>query len=465
MPIKEACGLFGIHGDAEAVHHTYYGLYAQQHRGQESAGIASADGKSIKHHRGMGLVADVFSEETLVSLRNPMAIGHVRYSTTGASTIENAQPLLVRYSRGSIAVAHNGNLVNTLALRTAAEAKGSIFQTTCDSEVILHLLAQPEIASRPDALAEAMRRIQGAFSLLFLTPDELIAVRDPQGFRPLCLGKAGAAWVIASETCAFSLIGAKYVRDVEPGEIVRINAQGLRSERFVTREQAQPAHCVFEHVYFARPDSQVYGDTVQVVRTRLGEALAKEHPAEADAVVPIPDSGNDAALGFSRVSGIPLEHGFIRNHYVGRTFIQPSQATRDTSVSIKLNIVPEVVRGKRIVLIDDSIIRGTTAKSRIRTLREAGAKEVHMRVSCPPTRHPCYYGIDFPSSKELIAARMTVEGIRDYLQLDSLGYLSLDGLLSAVTKPKNHYCTACYSGQYAVPPDSTFAKDILELKC
>ncbi len=465
MPIKEACGLFGITGDPEAVLKTYYGLYALQHRGQESAGIASTDGRRIRSHRGMGLVADVFTETVLQDLAQPTAIGHVRYSTTGSSTLGNAQPLVVSYSRGSVAVAHNGNLVNSATLRREAEAQGSIFQTTSDSEVILHLLANPEIAGRPDALAEAMRRIQGAFSLLFLMKDELIAVRDPQGFRPLCLGRLGSAWVVASETSAFTLIGATYERDVEPGEILRLTPGAPpRSERFVPREQAQPAHCIFEHVYFARPDSLVYGDTVHLVRVRLGERLAEEHPAQADLVVPIPDSGTGAALGFSRRSGIPMEFGFIRNHYVGRTFIQPTQATRDASVSIKLTIVPEVIRGKRIVLVDDSIIRGTTSRSRIRTLREAGAREVHMRVSCPPTRHPCYYGIDFPDRKQLIAAQLEVEGIRDFLGLDSLGYLSIEGLLSTVGRPKTHYCTACYSGRYPVAPDAAFVKDCLEPK-
>ncbi len=465
MPIKEACGLFGIFGDPEAALKTYYGLYALQHRGQESAGIASTDGRRIKLHRGMGLVADVFTETRLAELANPIAIGHVRYSTTGASTITNAQPLLVSYARGPLAVAHNGNLVNGAELRREAEERGSIFQTTCDSEVILHLLAQPEIAGRPDALHEALRRLRGAFSLLFLIRDELIAARDPQGFRPLCLGQVGAAWVVASETSAFSLLGARYVRDIEPGEVLRISTRGLRSELFVPREEVRPAHCIFEHVYFARPDSMVFGDTVHLVRVRLGERLAQEHPVPADIVVPIPDSGSAAALGFSRVSGIPMDHGFIRNHYVGRTFIQPSQASRDTSVSIKLTLVPEVVRGRRIVLIDDSIVRGTTARSRVHNLRDAGAKEVHMRVSCPPIRHPCYYGIDFPDAKELIAAHHSVAEIRRYLELDSLEYLSLEGLLASVSQPAGNYCTACYSGVYPVPPDRNFVKDILEPKC
>ena len=450
MPIKEACGLFGIFGDPEAALKTYYGLYALQHRGQESAGIASTDGRRIKLHRGMGLVADVFTETRLAELANPIAIGHVRYSTTGASTITNAQPLLVSYARGPLAVAHNGNLVNGAELRREAEERGSIFQTTCDSEVILHLLAQPEIAGRPDALHEALRRLRGAFSLLFLIRDELIAARDPQGFRPLCLGQVGAAWVVASETSAFSLLGARYVRDIEPGEVLRISTRGLRSELFVPREEVRPAHCIFEHVYFARPDSMVFGDTVHLVRVRLGERLAQEHPVPADIVVPIPDSGSAAALGFSRVSGIPMDHGFIRNHYVGRTFIQPSQASRDTSVSIKLTLVPEVVRGRRIVLIDDSIVRGTTSRKLVTLMREQGAKEVHMRIAAPPTTHPCFYGIATPMREELIAARMTVEEIRKYVDADTLGYLSVEDM--QVSLKDKEFCSSCFTGNYVVPP-------------
>lgn len=464
MPLKEFCGLFGIYGDPEAVHRTYLGLYALQHRGQESAGIASTDGGRILSHRGMGLVADVFTESDLKALRNPIAIGHVRYSTTGASALVNAQPIVVSYARGSVAVAHNGNLVNSAQLRREAEARGSIFMTTCDSEVVLHLMAEPGIAARPDALAESVRRLRGAYSLLFLADGEIVAARDPQGFRPLCLGQVDQAWVVASETCAFDLIGARFVREIEPGEILHIGAGGLRSERLLPPDQCAPAHCVFEHVYFARPDSRIFGDTVQRVRQRSGEQLAREFPVAADVVVPIPDSGMAAALGYSRASGIPLEFGFIRNHYVGRTFIQPTQATRDASVSIKLNVVREVVDGKRVVLIDDSIIRGTTARSRVKLLRQAGATEVHMRVSCPPTRFACYYGIDFPDRKELIAANLEVNAIRDYLQLDSLGYLSTAGLLGAASCPPGHYCTACFSGRYPVPPDEDFAKDALEPK-
>ncbi|HTF57395.1 MAG TPA: amidophosphoribosyltransferase [Planctomycetota bacterium] len=469
--VKDHCGLFGATGVPDAVELTYLGLYAQQHRGQESAGIASVQDGRLVSHKGMGLVADVFNREQLARLRGPAAIGHVRYSTTGASNVANAQPLVVESARSMIAVAHNGNLVNSGALRRELEQQGQffpIFHTSTDTEIVLYLVARE--ADLMKGLKRALNAVQGAFSLLFLTPTALIAARDPQGYRPLVLGKipprngSAAGWAVASETCAFDLSGIERVRDVEPGEILWIDEKGPRSERILPASKCRPAHCMFEHVYFARPDSYVYGDLVHRVRRALGRALAKEHPVEADLVTPIPDSGTAAALGFAEASGIPFETAFMRNHYVGRTFIQPSQGDRSAQVEIKLSIIPELVRGKRVVVVDDSIIRGTTAHSRVRLLRKSGAKEVHLRVSCPPTRHACYYGIDFPDPQALIAARMEVEEIRKHLDLDSLGYLSLEGMLSAASQPAENYCTACWSGRYLVPPVDTMAKDIHEKK-
>ncbi|MBI2899190.1 MAG: amidophosphoribosyltransferase [Planctomycetes bacterium] len=461
--LKEACGLFGVFGAPNAVELTYLGLYAQQHRGQESAGIASVQGDRLVHHKDMGLVSDVFSREVLSSLKSHAAIGHVRYSTTGASSALNAQPLVVDTAHFMLAVGHNGNLVNSAALRRELERQQRffpIFHTTTDTEIVLYLVAR-----EPDLLRgirHAVGQIRGAYSLVFLTPDRVVAVRDPNGFRPLVLGKRGGAWAVASETCAFDLSGIEYVREVEPGEIVTIDRNGPRGERFLPKKRCAPKRCVFEHVYFARPDSRVFGDTVHVVRRRLGRALAREHPVTADLVAPIPDSGMSAALGFAEESGIPFELAFMRNHYVGRTFIQPSQDQRSANVEIKLAVVREVVAGKRVVVVDDSVIRGTTSRSRIRLLREAGAKEVHLRVSCPPTRHPCYYGIDFPDPKDLIAAKKTVEAIRTHIGVDSLGYLSLEGMLSCVTGPPSSYCTACWTGTYSVEPVDAVRKDIHE---
>jgi amidophosphoribosyltransferase len=469
--VKDHCGLFGIFGVPDAVELTYLGLYAQQHRGQESAGIASIQEGRLASHKGMGLVADVFNRDQIARLRSHAAIGHVRYSTTGSSNVANAQPLVVDSARSMIAVAHNGNLVNSSTLRRELEQQGQffpIFHTTTDTEIMLYLVARE--ADLLKGLKRALTAVQGAFSLLFLTPTALIAARDPQGFRPLVIGKmpsrngASPAWAVASETCAFDLAGIERIRDVEPGEIVWIDERGLHSERIRPAAKCAPAHCMFEHVYFARPDSYVYGDLVYQVRRRLGRVLAKEHPVAADLVTPIPDSGTAAALGFSEASGIPFELAFMRNHYVGRTFIQPEAGDRSSQVEIKLSIIPEIVKDKRVVVVDDSVIRGTTARSRIRLLRRAGAKEVHLRVSCPPTRHPCYYGIDFPDPKDLIAARMDVEQIRKHLELDSLGYLSLEGMLSAATGPADRYCTACWSGKYVVPPVDTMVKDMHERK-
>ncbi|MCM8811443.1 MAG: amidophosphoribosyltransferase [Candidatus Omnitrophica bacterium] len=459
--LKEHCGLFGIYNHPEAARLTYMGLFSLQHRGEESAGIVSSDGRTLYKHVGMGLVEEVFSEEDLNLLKGRSAIGHTRYSTTGSSLLRNAQPLQVDFSRGSLAIAHNGNLINALFLRDELEAHGSIFQTTIDSEVILHLLADPRYAHFEEALTDSLLKLKGAFSLILLREDELIGVRDPNGFRPLCLGRLGDSAILASETCALDLLGAEFVREVEPGEVVIINRDGIRSVR--PFPPTQHSHCIFEHVYFARPDSYVFGESVHQVRQQLGRRLAKEHPADADVVIAIPDSGNSAALGYSLESGIPFEVGMTRNHYVGRTFIQPSQQTRDFQVRMKFNPVKATLAGKRVVVIDDSIVRGTTCKVRLKSIRAAGAKEIHMRVSCPPIMHPCFYGIDFPTKKELIACSHSVEEIRKFLEVDSLGFISLEGLLSAV-KQRSSYCTACYSGKYPLPFGKEASKYILERK-
>ena len=458
--IRHHCGLFGIFGSGESVQLTYQGLYAQQHRGQESAGIASIQDGRLVYHKSMGLVADVFTRDALQKLKSHAAIGHVRYSTTGASNPANAQPIVVETSQRMLAVAHNGNLVNSATLRREVEEQGHffpVFHTTTDTEIILYLVARS--ADLEKGLKQAMNRIKGAFSLLFLTPDALIAVRDPQGYRPLVLGKKGSAWAVASETCGFDLSGIEYQRDVEPGEILIIDKNGPRSERFAPKKDCKPSHCIFEHVYFARPDSRVHGDMVHEVRWKLGQQLAREFPVQADFVTPIPDSGLFAAMGYAEEAKIPYRMAYIRNHYVGRTFIKPSQGERVTSVEIKLAAVKEIVKGKRVVVVDDSVIRGTTSRSRIKLLKDAGAKEVHLRVSCPPTKFPCYYGVDFPNRKELIASDKTVEEIRKHIGVDTLGYLSLDGMLGGVTGPKDTYCTACWTGKYAVPPVDEMGKD------
>ena len=448
--VKHYCGLFGIYGHRDAARLTYLGLYSLQHRGEEAAGIVSWDGMIMRAHKAMGLVSEAFDEETLKQLPGRSAIGHTRYSTTGSSTLKNSQPLVVTYAKGSIAVAHNGNLVNAYALRRDLESKGSIFQTTVDSEIILHLLAHAKGSSLDEDLSECVRNLEGAFSLIFLTEKELIGVRDPRGFRPLCIGKLNKSYVLASETCALDLIGATFVREVEPGEIVLIGSGGIRSVWPFKGTTTPRAHCLFEHVYFSRPDSIVFGESVQETRIKLGRQLAVEHPVKADLVMPIPDSGNFAALGYSLESGIPYSMGIIRNHYVGRTFIQPSQEIRDLKVRVKFNPIRAIVKGRRLVVVDDSIVRGTTTRARVKSLREAGAKEIHLRVSCPPTKHSCFYGIDFPTRKELIANTMSLEEVRKFLGVESLGYLSIEGMLKAVKKPGD-YCTACWSGTYPIP--------------
>lgn len=458
---KHYCGVFGIYGHPNAAELSYYGLYALQHRGQESAGIVASDGKTFRAHRGMGLVPQVFGGQALHGLEGHMAIGHTRYSTTGSSLMVNAQPLTVDCAKGQIAIAHNGNLTNASQLRDELEARGSIFQTTVDSEIILHLMAQPGFNGQGNDLVQTIRRIEGAYSLVIMTEKELIGVRDPHGFRPLSIGRIRDSWVLSSETCAFDLIQAEFVRDVEPGEIVIIGPNGLQSVQAFP-EQKRRAFCIFEYVYFARPDSTIANRNVYNVRVEMGRQLAQEHPIEADVVVPVPDSGNCAALGYSQQSGIPFEMAFVRNHYVGRSFLQPSQLIRDFNVRVKLNLISELVKGKRVVVVDDSIVRGTTCKTRVNNLKEAGAKEVHVLVSCPPHCNPCVYGIDFPDRSKLMAANMGLEEIRRYLNADSLHYLSQEGMVKATGLDKSAFCMACYDGDYPVAYDPTLDKHIIE---
>jgi amidophosphoribosyltransferase len=446
--LHEECGVFGIHGQPEAATMAYLGLYALQHRGQESAGIASADGVKLHVSRSMGYVADSFNEPTLASLPGGSAIGHVRYSTTGESRLQNAQPFVIDCVHGEIAICHNGNLVNAQELRDDLVRQGSIFQTTSDTEVLLHLYARSRAATVEEAIVESVSQARGAFSLLFLTRDLLVAVRDPHGFRPMAIGRLGDATIVCSETCALDLIGASYVRDVEPGEVLVIGPHGTRSIK--PFGPARLAHCIFEHVYFARPDSYVFGESVNEIRTNFGRQLAKEAFIGADVVVPIPDSGVCAATGFAETSGLPMQMGLIRNHYVGRTFIQPQQSIRHFNVKVKLNPVRSILEGKRVILVDDSIVRGTTSRKIVRMVRAAGAREVHMRISCPPTVSPCFYGVDTPRRSELIAATHTLDEIQKYIEADSLAYLSLDGLLGAVGRRSGAYCTSCYTGEYPV---------------
>src|SRR5437588_9235117 len=440
------CGIFGIANHSEASQMTYLGLYALQHRGQESTGISSSDGVQVYTHKSMGYVADVFSEDVIAKLKGVNAIGHTRYSTAGDSNEGNAQPIVVKCTYGTVALVHNGNLINAVTLREALEQQGAIFQSTSDSEVILHLLARSQADTLMDALAETLVQVQGAFSLLLLTQDSLIGVRDANGFRPLNVGKLNGSYVLASETCAFDLIGATYIREVEPGEIVIIRGEELKSVKALHAPRL--SKCVFEHVYFSRPDSMVFGRAVQTSRDLMGRILAQENPVDADLVVPIPDSGVTAAIGYSQESGIPFAFGLIRNHYVGRTFIEPKTTIRNFGVKVKLNPVRELLAGKRVILIDDSIVRGTTSRKIVKMVRAAGAKEVHMRITCPPTISPCFYGIDTPTKKELIASSHTVEEIGKYIEADSLAYLSLSVLTRSVAAKQNEFCTACYTGHY-----------------
>lgn len=462
---REECGVFGIWGDPDATEKTYFGIHSLQHRGQESAGIASTNGESINCFTGMGVVSRVFrsTRNVLPRLKAPAAIGHVRYSTAGSSNLGNAQPLFAEYSQGQVAVAHNGNLTNAALLRDEYEAYGSIFKSTNDTEIIIHLLAKPSHIRKPDTVGHVLGHLQGAFSVLFLFTDRIEAARDPYGIRPLCIGRTKAgAYCVASETCALDAIDAAYVRDVEPGEIITLSNRGMESRFFVKPGTITPAHCIFEHVYFSKQNSLVFGENVYQVRKNLGRKLAQECPVDADVVTPIPDSGTAAAIGFAQESKIPFDMGFVRSHYVGRTFISPTQEMRDLAVKLKLAVVNEVVRGKRVVVVDDSIVRGTTTRGKIRSLREAGAKEIHMRISCPPLKFPCFYGVDFPTREELVANRMNLEELREFLEADSLGYISLDGMLSCVSKPADHYCTACWSGQYKVPTYKDTGKFAME---
>jgi len=456
---KEYCGVFGIYGHNDSSTLTYLGLYALQHRGQESAGIVSGDGKNLYVHKDMGLVSKVFNESHLKGMRGNRAIGHVRYSTTGSSSLVNAQPLVINYYHGVLAIAHNGNLTNAAELREKLEKMGSIFQTSTDSEIIVHLLAKATSLDKVERLVCALNQIEGAYSFVMMDEEEVIGVRDPFGIRPLCLGKIDDAYVLASETCAFDLIGAQFIRDVEPGEIIVINDSGIRSVRKL--EPRPHRFCIFEYIYFARPDSIVFGQSVHSVRKALGRKLAQENPVDADIVIAVPDSGNSAALGYAEESKIPFEFGFIRNHYVGRTFLKPNQMIRNFNTRIKLNPVKDVIKGKRVVVVDDSIVRGTTSKSRIARLRDAGAKEIHMRISCPPHKFPCFYGIDFPTNTELIASKYEIDEIAKFIQADTLGYLSVEGMLQAAGDNK-HYCLACFSGNYPITPSQCVSKEILE---
>ncbi len=441
------CGVFGIYGHRKPAEMTYFGLYSLQHRGQEAAGIAVSDGDEITVRKGMGEIADVFPDRnSLKDLVGTSAIGHNRYSTTGSSSLNNAQPLLMRFKFRHMAAAHNGNITNAGELKTQLEKDGAIFTSSSDSELVLHLYARSKKRDTSSRIADALSHFEGAFCFVILTPDELIAARDPWGFRPLSLGKINGSWVVASETCAFDIIGARYIRDIEPGEILSITKKGMTSSFLPKSDRL--AHCIFEYVYFARPDSMIFTENVDKVRRRLGKQLAIEQPAIADIVISVPDSSNTAALGYSEESGIKLEMGLIRNHYVGRTFILPDQKLRDLDVKIKFNPVRGVLRGKRVVMVDDSIVRGTTARKLVRMIRAAGAKEVHFRVASPPIISPCFYGIDMPTKGELIGSTRTVEQIRAYLGVDSLGYLSLDGMLSLSSHPKDAFCTACFSGKY-----------------
>jgi amidophosphoribosyltransferase len=446
--LHEECGVFGIFGHPDASNLTYLGLYALQHRGQESAGIVSSDGKRLYVEKSMGLVADIFSEERIKKLPGHMAIGHNRYSTAGGSFAINIQPILVNFALGGLAVAHNGNLVNAGILKDELEAYGSIFVSTSDTEVIVHLIAQSRAATLHERIVDALSHVQGSYSLLLLTEDEMIAVRDPNGFRPFSLAELDGAYVVASETCAFDLIEATYIRDIAPGEMVVINSKGIQST--FPFKAAKPSHCIFEFIYFARPDSMVFGQNVYSIRKEFGRQLARETGVPADVVIPVPDSGVPAALGYAEEAGIQFDTGLIRNHYVGRTFIEPQQSIRHFGVKIKLNPVKDALRGKRVVVVDDSIVRGTTSKKIIKMIRNAGAKEVHLRISSPPTSYPCFYGIDMPTRQELIASSHSIEEIRKYITADTLGYISMGGIQKVVPFPVN-FCAACFDGEYPVP--------------
>ncbi|MBN2071744.1 MAG: amidophosphoribosyltransferase [Candidatus Krumholzibacteriota bacterium] len=458
--MKEECAVFGIFGSEEAAQMTYLGLYSLQHRGQESSGIISYDGHKMHEHKAMGLVSKVFSDEIIDQLKGNMAIGHNRYSTTGISHVVNTQPFLVDCKIGKIAVAHNGNLVNAVELRTKMENDGSIFRSTMDSEVLLHLIARSREDTIEKMVIDALGQVRGAYSLLFLTQGKIIAARDPHGFRPLCLGKYGSTDLIASESCAFDILGAKYIREIEPGELIVLSEKGVESIRFAPASK-KLSKCIFEFIYFSRPDSKVFGENVDKVRRKLGRKLAENHPADADIVISVPDSSNTIALGFAEASGLPYELGLIRNHYVGRTFIQPKQRERDWDVRIKFNPVRGVLSGRKVAVIDDSIVRGSTMRKLVSLIRQAGAAEVHLRIGSPPITHSCYYGIDTPTRSELIASKKSIDEIRSYLGVESLHYLSIKGLLECVDDPDN-YCTTCFSGIYPVERSGNYSKDVFD---
>ena len=447
--LHEECGVVGVYGHPEAANLVYLGLYALQHRGQESAGIVASTHSKMHLELGMGLVADIFDPGRLMKLPGPLAIGHNRYSTAGKSELVNAQPCMINYAEGSLALAHNGNLVNAQTIRKSLASKGAIFQSTNDSEVIVHLMAQAKSASFVDRAAEALRQVSGAYSLVLMTENELLAARDPRGFRPLCLGKLEGAYIVASETCVMDLIEAEFIREVEPGELILINENGLQS--FFPFKKEETKHCVFEHIYFARPDSFLFGEHVYMARKEMGKAMAQESPADVDLVVPVPDSGVVSAMGFAEESNIPFEMGLIRNHYVGRTFIEPQSQIRNFGVKLKLNAVKNLIEGKRLAIIDDSIVRGTTSRKIVKMLLESGAKEVHLRISSPPILHSCFYGIDTPNKEELIAHTNTLEETRQYLGANSLSYLSINKMLEVLQNGKNKFCSACFDGNYPVP--------------
>lgn len=444
----DECGVVGVFGNSEAANLVYLGLYSLQHRGQESAGIVSSRRGKLHLEVGMGKVADIFHDDRLQRLEGHMALGHNRYSTAGDSALHNAQPCLINYSEGSLALAHNGNLVNAVSIRKELVSTGSIFQSTNDSEVIVHLMAQAKDDSFVDRAATALKQVKGAFSLLLMTEDEIIAARDPQGFRPLCLGKLDSSYIVASESCVFDLIEGEFIREIEPGELLLINKDGLTS--YFPFQKAQTKQCVFEHIYFSRPDSFLFNQSVYESRKATGRALAQEHPVDVDLIVPVPDSGVISALGFAEESGIPYEMGLIRNHYVGRTFIEPQSQIRHFGVKVKLNAVKPVIKGKRVAIIDDSIVRGTTSRKIVKMIREAGAKEIHLRISSPPILYSCFYGIDTPTRNELIASNQDLEGIRKFLEADSVQYISIEKLLSVFSDPKEKFCTACFDGNYPV---------------
>ncbi len=456
------CGIIGIANHPEAAKVAFLGLYALQHRGEEAAGIVSYDGKETHIEKNCGLVADAFDERALEKLKGSIAVGHCRYSTTGSSNEKNIQPFLVLHKKRPIAVAHNGNLTNTEELSQKLEEEGSIFQTTMDSEIIVHLIAKIKNGNLKECFIDVLSQLKGAFSLVFLVEDVVVGARDPHGFRPLCLGKLNGSYMLASETCAFDLMNAEFIREIEPGEVVFLKGDNIESFKLPGSEKAKKAQCIFENIYFARPDSDIFSDNIYQVRKRLGAQLAKENPIkDADFVMGIPDSGNYAAIGYAQEAKLPLEIGIIRNHYIGRTFIQPTQFLRDFRVRVKLNPISTVLKDKKIVIVEDSIVRGTTSRSRVEELRKSGAKEIHMRISCPPIISPCFYGIDFPSRKELIAANKTVKEVAEFIKVDSLEYLSLEGILSVMKNSKD-FCTSCFTGQYPVDPPKNKSKYVLE---